>query len=373
MSSYDPIIACSSGGENNCAITLLRIGGFSDVENFQKYFSKNLSNLVPRYATFTKLTDGERTLDEVVITLFKAPMSYNGENILEIAVHGNKINTQNILSLFINSGLVRMANPGEFTLRAVKNKKMTLSQAEGLDLLLNSNSSFGLQEGLSVLNGEMKREFDTLRSSCLEVQSSLEIMMDFSDDVGDEQVTALFEKNFLGLKKKIYPLIQRAKLDSSKFISPRICLIGNVNAGKSTIFNLLLGKSRSIVSDIKGTTRDYLTERISLNGSEFEIVDTAGVRVTSDQIESEGIERAKKIYEDSFFKVQVLDRREFSPEKINQNSDLIIFTHCDLVSDFFIQNIGKHVVFLGFPLKSNVLAETVSSKLVLKPNASGCC
>ena len=176
----ETIIACSSGSESNVAITLLRVCGFENLVAFNRFFGLDLGKVSPRRAYFTEFFGvGGELLDEVVITFFNAPNSYNGENILEICAHGNKINISNIIETFVSSGSARLAENGEFTLRALKNKKLSLSQVEGLGQLLNSNSNYELKEGLSLLSGSLCRDYEGLYNSLKQLKVTFELMMDF--------------------------------------------------------------------------------------------------------------------------------------------------------------------------------------------------
>ncbi len=337
---YDdrPIIACSTGLQTNSAIGLIRISGFENINSFQKFFKINLQKIKKRYSHFSALLDGETTVDEVVLTYFENPHSYNGENILELGVHGNQINIQRIISLFINSGLVRAAKEGEFSYRALKNKKLTLSQVEGLDLLLNASSSYMLDQGLQVLSGDLHNQYLGLHASFLKLKSSVEISIDFSEDVGEEQCEVLLNDALKEFNKKVTSLWRRVQSSKSDLVSPSISLVGQTNAGKSSLFNLLLSNDRSIVSDQAGTTRDYVSEYLSIEGNTFRLVDTAGIRETDDHIEKIGIERALEISSTSFYKILVVNPLQTKVEDYNslQNEtfDLVIISHLDQLNNF---------------------------------------
>lgn len=196
---YDesPIIACSSGSNSNVAISVIRISGINSFAVVSKFFSLKGSSVEPRKAYFCKLLDLQKTvIDEVVFTYFNAPHSYNGENILELSVHGNKRNVQKIIKIFIDSGVVRASEPGEFTLRALKNGKLNLSQVEGLDMLLNASSDFALDQGMNLLNGELFESFNDLHDKFVKLKASLELGIDFSEDVGEEQFLSQLNNNF---------------------------------------------------------------------------------------------------------------------------------------------------------------------------------
>lgn len=333
---YDdkPIIACSSGTVTNSAIGLIRLSGFSSLLDFQSFISLDLTKVKPRYNHYCKILDGSTVLDEVVMSFYPGPNSYNGENILEIAVHGNQINIQRILSLFVNSGLVRFAKEGEFSYRALKNKKLTLTQVEGLDLLLNANSSYMLEQGLDILQGDLHAKYSELHDAFLKLKSTIEISIDFSEDVGDENCERLLSESLKSFSRVINQLHKRIQGDMSDLSSPSVSLIGQTNAGKSSLFNLLLNNDRSIVSSIAGTTRDYVSEFLKIKGNNFRLIDTAGIRETVDQVEKIGIDRAFDIYSKSFFKVLVVNPTQVTSKEYEIFSkdcfDLIVFTHKDI-------------------------------------------
>ena len=325
----ETIIACSSGSDRNVAITLLRVSGFERLSSFNELFSIDLNEVLPRKAYFTKLFSNEGDLlDEVVLTYFESPNSFNGENILEISAHGNKINIDKITKTFVNSGLARVAENGEFTLRALKNKKLNLSQVEGLGQLLNSASDYDLREGLSLLSGSLSRDYENLYSHLKELKITFELMMDFSEDVGLEalktRINVLKEKFNNAFKS----LLSRAKLGKKRFLSLDLCIYGQPNAGKSTLFNSILSEGRAIVSSQAGTTRDYISESINYNSNEFRLIDTAGVRETENEIEKMGIEKSNDLLKNSFFKILVTQRKDFHPEELLiKDFDLIVVTH----------------------------------------------
>jgi len=360
---YDdrPIIACSTGLQTNSAIGLIRISGFSDLSIFQDFFKIDLANVKARYSHFTSIIDGDITLDEIVLTFYSAPNSYNGENILELGVHGNQINIQRIISLFINSKLVRAAKEGEFSYRALKNKKLTLSQVEGLDLLLNANSSFMLDQGLQVLSGDLHKQYLSLHDSFLKLKSSVEISIDFSEDVGEEQCAILLKESLSEFSSRVTSLWRRVQSDRSDLANPSVSLVGQTNAGKSTLFNYLLANDRSIVSDQAGTTRDYVSEYLTISGNTYRLVDTAGLRETEDNIEKIGIDRAIEISSNSFFKILVVNplQTNFEDYKSLQDEsfDLLIISHLDQLNDFsgdeFLSKLPSSKVSIAAELSMN--------------------
>jgi tRNA modification GTPase len=353
----DSIIACSTSTMSNAAIALIRISGFSDISLFQNFFSLNLCKISPRKVYFTKLVDQGETFETACVTFFKAPHSYNGENILELSVHGNMLNVENIINLFVKNNIARLANPGEFTYRALKNKKLTLAQVEGLDLLLNANSNYSFKQGNSLLNGDLLNLYDELHRLYISHKSSLELMIDFSDDVGEEHANSLFNSTLNDLDKILTKLNSRASHSNINLLEPAIALFGLPNAGKSTIFNHLLHNERSIVSSIPGTTRDYISETYKINGAYFKLIDTAGIRESSDEIEAIGVKNALLQLNNAFFKILVvnpIDDFKTLSSILNTSFDLVIYTHSDrsqfitrqeLVSKFLNAPIGPELFF----------------------------
>jgi tRNA modification GTPase len=332
--SDDVIIACSTCLNGNAAIGIIRISGFKSLTDFKNFFTLNLNGPIePRKVYFTKLVLQGHKIDEICFTFFEAPHSFNGENILELSVHGNTLNIERVLSLFVESGLCRMAGPGEFTYRALKNRKLSLSQVEGLDLLLNATSGYALDQGLSLLNGGLFELYKDLHHLFLLHKASLELMIDFSDDVGEEAARDTFISTLSNFSNKFQTLLKRVRPISYDLLDPEIVLIGLPNSGKSSLFNCLLSENRAIVSPIAGTTRDYISETLLIEGIKFKLIDTAGIRKSHDLVEKEGISRTKERISKSFFKILLINPFESSPELsdlIHLQPDLILFTHQDL-------------------------------------------
>jgi tRNA modification GTPase len=336
---YDekPIIACSTGTNSNTAIALIRLSGFDNLIKLQHFFSFDLTKAKPRYSHLTNIVLNESVLDNCLMVYFPNTSSFTGENVLELSVHGNQLNVQNIINLFTKDSLFRTAFPGEFSYRALKNNKLSLSQVEGLDLLLNASSNLMLTQGLDILQGDLHAQYVNLHDSFVRLKSSLELSIDFSEDVGDSEIKTMFEKNFNDFFNKISSLFSRTQGNISSLLNPDIVLFGQTNAGKSSLFNLLLKHDRSIVSNIAGTTRDYVSEHIFIDGTNYNLIDTAGVRDSEDPIEQIGINRALSKIEKSFFKILLINPYEFNSSSLGLLSahhfDLIIFTHAEL-NDF---------------------------------------
>lgn len=330
--SDDTIIACSTGSQANAAMAVIRISGFKSFSRFQQFFTVS-GPIEPRRVYYTKLVLQGQILDDLCLTYFEGPRSYNGENILELSIHGNTLNIERILGLFQSHGGCRLAQPGEFSYRALKNKKLTLSQVEGLDLFLNANSGFALDQGLSLLSGNLHEIYQELYDLFLVHKSSLELSIDFSEDIGEEGAKAYFNSSLENFAKKFQSLVKRVRPMDHNLLRPEIVIAGLPNSGKSSLFNMLLSEERAIVSSIAGTTRDYLTEIIVIEGVKYKLIDTAGIRESGDLIESEGIRRSKMKLGHSFFSILLINPFEVVEglaDLVKQDFDLMLFTHSDL-------------------------------------------
>ncbi|GAB4404888.1 MAG: tRNA uridine-5-carboxymethylaminomethyl(34) synthesis GTPase MnmE [Bacteriovoracaceae bacterium] len=364
---YSPgLIIAKSSGEGSAAIALLRLSGFDSFELFDPFFSRKISQIRSNHSKFVRLEFDGELLDECVVTPFSSPNSYTGENILELSVHGNPLQVSRIIDFFCQTlPNCRLAQPGEFTYRALKNKKIDLTQVESLDLLLTAKTIQGVKLGLRGLSGEIHDYFLKLRDEYLRLKVFLELLIDFSEDIGEKEAIDGFNKSFLNFRKSVQNLSARVVQTSSSILSPSIVLFGTPNAGKSTIFNFLLQTSRSIVSNIPGTTRDYITESISIGGNQFSLIDTAGVRSSSDVIEVEGVARSFNVFKHAFFKIGVLNPFYFLEENIllfkEYAIDVLIVSHsdkfCELSNDqknvlsTFVTNLQSDILFFAGPIE----------------------
>ncbi|MDD4975491.1 MAG: 50S ribosome-binding GTPase [Bacteriovorax sp.] len=328
-----PIIACSTGSQANTAIAVIRLSGFKSLLSLQPYFSFSLTKTKPRFSHLTNIIFEKQIFDNSLMVFFPEGGSYTGENVLELSVHGNLLNIQKILDLFITKADFRSAHPGEFTYRALKNKKLSLSQVEGLDMLLNANSSLMLSQGLDILQGELHAQYMHLYDSFLKLKAAIEISIDFSEDIGEKESKILFNNSFNSFLKILESLHARTQGNISSLLSPEMVLVGQTNAGKSSLFNLLVKHNRSIVSSIAGTTRDYISEVIHIDGTNYNLVDTAGIRESNDVIENIGIDRAFEILKRAFFKILIVNPFETNSAYLEKLADIefdfLIFSHSD--------------------------------------------
>lgn len=276
------------------AIAIIRVSGPDAIKMVAPLFkaksNKNIQDQPSHTLHLGNLTDGERILDEVLISIFHGPRSYTGENTIEISCHGSQYIQQEIIQLLIRKG-ARSAEAGEFTLRAFLNGKMDLSQAEAVADLISSENQASHQIAMQQMRGGFSNEIQRLRQELLDFASLIELELDFAE----EDVEFANRDQFKDLVSRIQQVLKRL-IDSfatGNVIKNGIpvAIIGEPNVGKSTLLNALLNEERAIVSEIAGTTRDSIEDEISIGGVGFRFIDTAGIRETKDVIEGLGIKR----------------------------------------------------------------------------------
>ena len=282
-------LATAPGG----AIGIIRISGDRSLEILSQIFSKDLTNVGPNTIHYGHIVDkASNLIDEVLVSVFRAPHSYTGEDSMEISCHGSRYILQRVLDLLCQNGC-RMANPGEFTMRAYLNGKMDLSQAEAVADLIASSNKTTHQMAMSQLRGHFSSELSRLREKLLRLTSLLELELDFSDheDLEFADRTELLTIAH-DINTRVTRLAHSFQTGNALKNGIPVAIVGAPNVGKSTLLNALVGEERAIVSDIQGTTRDAIEDTIQLGGITFRFIDTAGIRHTDDTIESLGIERS---------------------------------------------------------------------------------
>lgn len=274
------------------AIAIIRLAGPDAIALTDRIFKgKILAKQATHTAHFGRIEDANgQTVDEVLITVFHAPRSYTGDNAVEISCHGSPYIQQAIIQLCLDKG-ARMAQPGEFTLRAFLNGKLDLSQAEAVADLVASESEAAHAVALRQLRGGFKNEISRLREELIHFASLVELELDFSEEdvefADRSQLKSLVEN----IRNYTQSLMRTFQLGNALKIGVATVIAGRPNAGKSTLLNALLNEERAIVSDIAGTTRDTIEEVLNINGVQFRLIDTAGIREAQDQIEEIGVQR----------------------------------------------------------------------------------
>jgi tRNA modification GTPase len=290
------------------AIAVIRLSGPRAIIIADGVFrDKRLENQPSHTAHFGRLENAAgRAIDEVLATLFRAPKSYTGEEVVEFSVHGSPYIQQEVLQLLLDKG-ARLAQPGEFTLRAFLNGKMDLSQAEAVADLIASESEAAHSVALRQLRGGFKNEIQNLREELVLFASLVELELDFSEEdvecADRDALRSLVEK----IRRYVQQLLQSFTLGNVLKTGVSTVIAGRPNAGKSTLLNALLNEERAIVSDIAGTTRDTIEEVLNIGGVQFRLVDTAGIREAQDAIEAIGVERTMEKIQQASVLVYVWD------------------------------------------------------------------
>jgi tRNA modification GTPase len=276
------------------ALAIIRVSGTETIEIVSKIFKgKKLNTAKANTVIYGHIVEHEQIIDEVLVSVFKNPHSFTKDDSIEISTHGSPFIVQKVLGLLIKAGC-RMANPGEFTQRAYLNGQFDLAQAEAVADLIAADSAASHELALNQLKGGFSKLLHTLREELIHFASLVELELDF----GEEDVTFADRDDLRELINKlqaqIKPLIASFEAGNAIKEGVPVAIIGAPNAGKSTLLNALLGEDRAIVTDIAGTTRDIIEDIIYVGGRKLRIIDTAGIRETTDLIENMGIERSKK-------------------------------------------------------------------------------
>ena len=351
-------LATAPGG----AIGIIRISGSKTLEILSHVFSKNILEAQPNTIHYGHIKDGVEIIDEVLVSVFRAPHSYTGEDSAEISCHGSRYILNKVIELLIQNGC-RMAQPGEFTQRAFLNGKMDLSQAEAVADLIASTNKATHQMAMSQLRGGISTELSRLREQLLKLTSLLELELDFSDH---EDLEFADRSELLELTKTIDSHITGLAHSFEKGQALKqgipVAIAGKTNVGKSTLLNRLLKDDRAIVSDIHGTTRDTIEDTIDIQGVTFRFIDTAGIRQTTDEVEQIGISRTYATIEKARIVLWLLDA-EPMPEELQEIQEhckdkllIIIINKKDKLLESSTQELSSRLS----PLASHLL--TISAK-----------
>lgn len=333
FSGWDDTIAAIATPPGIGAIGVIRLSGEKAYDIVQSVFpSKNLKLQPANTLLVGFLRDGDQLLDEVVLSFFKKPASYTGEDVIEISCHGSPYVQQRVLDALIRNG-ARLAKPGEFTQRSFLNKKLDLIQAEAVGDLIASNTRASQRAALNNMRGGFSNVLHELREELIKFSSLIELELDFSE----EDVQFADRNHFLLLINQIDEtvngLLESFKLGNVIKNGVSVAIVGKPNAGKSTLLNVLLNENRAIVSEIAGTTRDTIEETININGILFRLIDTAGIREHSqDIIENMGVVKSKEKIKQADIVLYLFDVKETNEHELativndikKQNANIIV-------------------------------------------------
>jgi tRNA modification GTPase len=308
MRMYDDVICAISTANTRSAISIVRLSGKGSIDIVNKIFrGKDLTKVKSHTVHYGYIYDGDQMLDEVLISVFKAPRTYTKEDVVEINCHGGVFVTNKVLELCIVKG-ARLAEPGEFTKRAFLNGRIDLTQAEAVMDVIDAKNKETLKMSNYGLRGDIKRIIQEFRSKILEIILKIEVNIDYPEYEDEEQIT----KEYLipSIKENIEEIeIIIAKSENSIKIKEGIttAIIGKPNVGKSSILNALLRENKAIVTDIAGTTRDVVEGSVNIGGLTLNLIDTAGVRQTDDIIEQIGVLKTQEVLEKAELIILVFD------------------------------------------------------------------
>lgn len=295
LSTWNDTIVALATAPGLGAIAVVRLSGSKAIEITGSVFSKkSIVHQASHTVHFGKLMNGSEVVDEVVVSIYRAPKSYTGEEVVEISCHGAPMIQDQILQLMIQAG-ARMAKPGEFTQRAFLNGKLDLTQAEAVADLIASNTEAAKKTALYNLKGGFSTDLQVMREKLIKFSALIELELDFSQEdvafANKKELEILVQQ----LQIKTQELLDSFKLGNVIKNGVQVAIVGKPNAGKSTLLNALLNENRALVSEIPGTTRDTVEEYLNIQGVLFKLIDTAGIRgATEDRIEQMGIEKSKE-------------------------------------------------------------------------------
>ncbi|MEN9701738.1 MAG: tRNA uridine-5-carboxymethylaminomethyl(34) synthesis GTPase MnmE, partial [Bacteroidota bacterium] len=366
LSTWNDTIVALATAPGLGAIAVIRLSGPKAIEITASVFSKKSLIKQPSHTVhFGKLLNGSDVIDEVVVSIYRAPKSYTGEEVVEISCHGAPMIQDAILQLMIHAG-ARMAKPGEFTQRAFLNGKLDLTQAEAVADLIASNTEAARKTALHNLKGGFSTDLQLMREKLIKFSALIELELDFS-----QEDVAFANKKELEILVQQLQIKTQALLDSFKLGNVikngvQVAIVGKPNAGKSTLLNALLNENRALVSEIPGTTRDTVEEYLNIQGILFKLIDTAGIRTsTSDSIEQMGIEKSKEKILGADIVIAMFDVNDNSVEQVaawqsevDADKLVLVGNKKDLLKDASILESKQlsEVVFISAKEKDNIKA-----------------
>lgn len=366
LSTWNDTIVALATAPGLGAIAIIRLSGDAAIDIVGSVFSKkSLANQPTHTVHYGKLLNGAQVVDEVVVTIYLAPKSYTGEQVVEISCHGSPYIQDTILQLMIEHG-ARMAKPGEFTQRAFLNGKLDLTQAEAVADLIASNTEASRKTALYNLKGGFSSDLQLMREKLIKFSALIELELDFSQEdvafANKKELEILVQQ----LQFKTQALLDSFKLGNAIKNGVQVAIVGKPNAGKSTLLNAFLNENRALVSEIPGTTRDTVEEYLNIQGVLYKLIDTAGIRgMTDDSIEQMGIEKSREKISAADIVIALFDVNDDSIEQVQDwkqaihNDKLVLVGNkIDLVKDQSLLNDPalKEVIFISAKDKDNIIS-----------------
>lgn len=290
-------------------IGVIRLSGDESVAIAKTFVADADFDPAPRISTLVKLRDDNGVIDNALITYFKAPHSFTGEDVVEISCHGSPVVLRQVLDLVLKAG-ARIADPGEFSLRALANGRMDLAEAEAIRDLIDAQTTAAARQAMRQLSGELSHELQPLKDDLLKVIVVLESALEFVEDDLPVAETDKVRDQLIRIRADAARMASTFKAGKLIREGIRVAIVGRPNVGKSSLFNALVGSDRAIVTEIAGTTRDQLHEKFTVDNIPISLIDTAGLRDTTDTVESIGVDRSKRTMADADLVVAVLDVSE---------------------------------------------------------------
>lgn len=329
------------------SINVIRISGDKSIEIVNKIFNKDLTKKESHTITYGFIMDNDEKVDEVLVSVFKAPKSFTTEDIVEINTHGGKISVNKIMELLLING-ARLAEPGEFLKRAFLNGRIDLVEAESVSDMITSKTDAARKMSMKGISKELSTKINDLRSNIITIIANIEVNIDYPEYEDAVVVTKeLVEEKVNYVEEKINDLIDTSKNGLIIKNGINIAIVGKPNVGKSSILNKLLGEDKAIVTNIKGTTRDVVEGSVLIDGIEVNFFDTAGIRETEEVVEAIGIQRSIKKIEESDLIIYVIDQSSTFDEedkqvldKVKDKQVLVVYNKSDL-GDITIDELSK--------------------------------
>lgn len=334
-------IAAISTGLSNSGISIIRVSGAEAFEVMDRIFfakdaKKKLSEQRSHTIHYGFIKDGEEIVDEVLVSVMRAPHTYTAEDVAEINCHGGSLVTKKVLQTVLKQG-VRLAEAGEFTKRAFLNGRIDLSKAEAVMEVIRAKSDLALKNSISQLQGKVLKEISDLRDKILHHMAFIEAALDDPEHISLEGFTNELKTSIIEIRERLKRLL--ASTENGRMLRDgiRTVILGKPNVGKSSLLNLFAGEERAIVTDVAGTTRDTIEETVTVRGIALSLTDTAGIRSTEDVVEKIGVEKAKKAAEDADLILYIVDATEQITEEekeifsmIAQKKSIVLLNKIDL-------------------------------------------